>query len=94
VGDYLEMVGGPTESADRDHVFLLKANGSVVTRENAEGGFFSWGRWGLLSTRVDPGDSIVVPEKLVQTRFMKDVKDITQILYQIAVTAGVLIVAF
>jgi len=35
-----------------------------------------------------------VPEKLVQTRFMKDVKDITQILYQIAVTAGVLILAF
>jgi hypothetical protein len=30
----------------------------------------------------------------VQTRFMKDVKDITQILYQIAVTAGVLLVAF
>jgi hypothetical protein len=43
---------------------------------------------------VDPGDSIVVPEKLLQTRFMKDIKDITQILYQIAVTAGVLIVAF
>ena len=36
----------------------------------------------------------MVPEKLVQTRLMKDVKDITQILYQIAVTAGVLIVAF
>jgi len=43
---------------------------------------------------VEPGDSILVPEKLVQTRFMKDVKDITRILYRIAVTAGVLIVAF
>ena len=94
VDDYLKMVGGPTESADRDHVFLLKSNGSVVTRENAEGGFFSTGRQGLLSTRVDPGDSIVVPEKLLETRLMKDVKDITQILYQIAVTAGVLILAF
>jgi protein involved in polysaccharide export with SLBB domain len=94
VGDYLKMVGGPTESADRDHVFLLKANGSVITRENADAGFFAMGRQRLLSTRVDPGDSIVVPEKLVQTRFMKDIKDITQILYQIAVTAGVLIVAF
>ena len=94
VGHYLETVGGPMESADRDHVFLLKANGSVVTRENADGGFFSTGRQSLLSTRVDPGDSIVVPEKLVQVRLMKDVKDITQILYQIAVTAGVLILAF
>jgi polysaccharide export outer membrane protein len=88
---YLKTVGGPTESADRDHVFLLKADGSVVTRENAGGGFFSGG---LMSARVDPGDSIVVPEKLVKTRLMKDFKDITQILYQIAVTAGVLIVAF
>ena len=49
---------------------------------------------GLIRARVEPGDSILVPEKLVQARFMKDVKDITQILYQIAVTAGVLIVAF
>ena len=94
VGYYLKMVGGPTESADRDHIFLLKANGSVVTRENADAGFFSTGREGLLSTRVDPGDSIVVPEKLLETRLMKDVKDITQILYQIAVATGVLILAF
>jgi protein involved in polysaccharide export with SLBB domain len=94
VDDYLKMVGGPTESADKDHVFLLKANGSVVTRDNADGGFFSTGRQGLLSTRVDPGDSIVVPEKLLDRRLMKDTKDITQILFQIAVTTGVLIALF
>ena len=94
VDHYLKLVGGPTESADRDHIFLLKSNGSVVTRENAEGGFFSTGRQGLLSTRVDPGDSIVVPEKLLETRLMKDLKDITQILYQIAVATGVLVLAF
>jgi protein involved in polysaccharide export with SLBB domain len=91
---YLQLVGGPTESADRDHIFLLKADGSVVTRDNAGGGFFSFGQGGLLSSKVEPGDSVLVPEKLVQVRFMKDVKDITQILYQIAVTAGVLILAF
>jgi polysaccharide biosynthesis/export protein len=88
------MVGGPTASADRDHIFLLKSNGSVVTRENADGGFLSTGRQGLFSTRVDPGDSIVVPEKLLETRLMKDVKDITQILYQIAVMSGIVILAF
>ena len=94
VGYYLRLVGGPTENADRDHIFLLKADGSVVTRETADTGFFAFGERGLMSARVEPGDSILVPEKLVQVRFMKDVKDITQILYQIAVTAGVLIVAF
>ncbi|MDO8739480.1 SLBB domain-containing protein, partial [Candidatus Deferrimicrobium sp.] len=94
VGYYLRMVGGPTESADRKHIFLLKADGSVVTRETAGAGFFAFGDRGLMSARVEPGDSILVPEKLVQVRFMKDVKDITQILYQIAVTAGVLLVVF
>lgn len=94
LGYYLRTVGGPTESADRDHIFLLKANGSVVTKDNVDGGFFLFGDRGILSAKVEPGDSIVVPEKLIQTRLMKDVKDITQILYQIAVTAGVLIVAF
>ena len=43
---------------------------------------------------MEPGDSIVVPEKLVRVRMMNDVKDITRILYRIAVTAGVLIVLF
>jgi protein involved in polysaccharide export with SLBB domain len=94
VGYYLRLVGGPTESADPEHIFLLKSDGSVVTRETAGSGFFVFGDRGLMSARVEPGDSILVPEKLIQTRFMKDVKDITQILYQIAVTAGVLIVAF
>ncbi|GAB4232837.1 MAG: hypothetical protein OHK0028_08350 [Deltaproteobacteria bacterium] len=94
VGHYLRVVGGPTESADVDHIFLLKADGSVMTRATSNTGFFAFGDRGLMDARVEPGDSILVPEKLVQTRLMKDVKDITQILYQVAVTAGVLIVAF
>ena len=88
---YLQRVGGPTESADREHIFLVKADGSVVTQENVGGGFLSGG---LMSARVEPGDSIVVPEKLLRPRLMKEIKDFTQILYQIAVTAGVLFVAF
>ena len=94
VGHYLNTVGGPTESADSDHIFMIKADGSVVTKNNTGGGFFAFGSSGLMSAKAEPGDSIVVPEKIVQVRAMKDFKDITQILYQIAVTAGVLIVVF
>ena len=93
LGYYLKTVGGPTESADPDHIFMLKADGSVVTRDNVNGGFSVFGG-GLMSAKVEPGDSIVVPEKLIQTRFMKDLKDVTTILYQLAVTAGVLIILF
>jgi protein involved in polysaccharide export with SLBB domain len=94
LGYYLNTVGGPTKNADRDQIFLIKADGSVVTKENVGGGFFVFGERGLMSARVEPGDSIVVPEKLIQVRLMKDVKDITQILYQIAVATGVLFLAF
>jgi len=94
LGYYLSKVGGPTEDADRKHIFVVKADGSVVTEQTAGQGLWFYGSQDFLDSRMGPGDSIVVPEKLVYTRIMKDVKDITQILYQIAVTAGVLLVAF
>jgi len=93
-GYYLRKVGGPTEDADKKHIFVVKADGSVMTKETAGEGLWFFGGGDFLNTKVEPGDAIVVPEKLVFARFMKDFKDITQILYQIAVTAGVLLVAF
>jgi protein involved in polysaccharide export with SLBB domain len=93
-GYYLRKVGGPTEDADKDHIFIVKADGSVVTRDSAGERLWFFGSGDILETPVEPGDAIVVPEKLIFARVMKDIKDITQILYQIAVTAGVLIVAF
>jgi len=81
---YLERVGGPAEGADTDHIFALKIDGSVVSRDNA-----GWG--GITSAKMEPGDTVMVPDKLMQVRVMKDVKDITQILAQIAVVVGVLI---
>ncbi len=94
VGYYLGKVGGPTADADKDHIFVVRADGSVVTADQAGDSFWLFGDKGLMGAKLGAGDAIVVPEKLVYTRVMKDVKDITQILYQIAVTAGVLIVAF
>ena len=91
VSHYLETVGGPAGNADEDNIFVLKANGSVVSRSNADSGFFSGG---FMSSKVEPGDSIIVPQKLVEARAMKDVKDLIQIMYQIAVSVGVLVVAF
>lgn len=43
---------------------------------------------------LDPGDTIVAPAKVEKIVWLREVKDLTQILYQIAVTAGVFIVAF
>jgi len=94
LGYYLGKVGGPTKDADKTQIFLVRADGSVTSREQLAQKFWLVGEGDLLSALVEAGDSIVVPEKLEYSRVMKDIKDITQIMYQIAVSAGVLLVAF
>ncbi|MBI5344739.1 MAG: hypothetical protein HZB83_05300 [Deltaproteobacteria bacterium] len=77
-----------------------KVDGTAVSKREGGGSWLSWdpedNGWvgGFMSERLDPGDTIVVPEKIEKTAWLREVKDLTQILYQIAVTAGVLIVAF
>ena len=76
---------------------MLKVDGTAVRPESGISSFFwsdSSGGWESGSRHLDPGDTIVVPENLERIAWMRNIKDITQILYQIAVTAGVLIVAF
>ena len=49
---------------------------------------------GFDSIIPDPGDTLIVPKKIEKYPWLRLTKDITQIMYQIAVSAGVLIVAF
>ncbi len=94
---YIDLAGGYTRNADKKSSYILKADGTAV---RPRGGFLSisWNKdsneWEFGSRNLEPGDTIVVPEKLEKIAWMREIKDITQILYQIAVTAGVLIVAF
>ncbi len=94
---YIDLAGGYTKNADPGSVYILKADGVAV---KVRGGFLglSWNsgtfRWEAGSGQVESGDTIVVPEKLERIAWMRNIKDITQILYQIAVSAGVVIVAF
>lgn len=86
VNSYIKLAGGFTKDADKSAVYVLKVDGSAEGKSQ-EG-------WGFMSRKLDAGDTIVVPQELEKTAWMKEIKDVTQILYQIAVTAGVLIVAF
>ncbi|MBW2127575.1 MAG: hypothetical protein JRH08_18470 [Deltaproteobacteria bacterium] len=60
-----------------------------------------WIMGGFESLRLDPGDTIIVPRKVEKYPWLRVTKDITEILYRIAVTlyriavtAGVIIVAY
>jgi protein involved in polysaccharide export with SLBB domain len=57
---YLSQAGGLTPIADKKAVFVIRADGSVLSAKNNGGGFFSGDP---LSATLRPGDSIVVPEK-------------------------------
>lgn len=97
ISDYIKLAGGYTENADKKRLYVLKVDGTAVRPESGIVSFFwsdSSGGWESGGRRLDPGDTIVVPEKLERIAWLREIKDITQILYQIAVTAGVLIVAF
>jgi hypothetical protein len=56
----LSQAGGLTPIADKKAVFVIRADGSVLSAKNNGGGFFSGDP---LSATLRPGDSIVVPEK-------------------------------
>ncbi len=95
--DYVEMSGGYTRYADEDNVYVLKVDGSA---RKLSRGFISWNsresRWevsafGEKVREIEPGDTIVVPERLEHIAWMREIKDVTQILMQMAVTAGVVI---
>ncbi len=99
VGYYLNQVGGITEDANDDQIYVIKANGSVVSRsQGAYFGLASWDgdrkRWslgGFDSMGLDPGDTIIVPKRLVKYPWLPFVKSVTEIMYQIAISAGVLV---
>jgi len=96
---YLSRVGGMTREADTKQVSIIQADGSVISM--AQGSrvrsvqwdkeYNQWSLGGFMSQRLGPGDTVVVPRKIDKTQWMRNTKDITQILFQIAVAAGVVL---
>ena len=79
VTDYLSRAGGPTRHADTGSTYVIRADGSVISRRQS-GSWFSE----FDDEKLTPGDAIIVPEDLERWRFTKALKDWTQILYQFA----------
>jgi protein involved in polysaccharide export with SLBB domain len=77
---YLALAGGPTRGADKNSIFMIRANGSVVSAQ--QGASFWHSSSDFSVAVVQPGDTIFVPEELNKSTFVQDAKDWTQILYQ------------
>lgn len=77
---YMALAGGPTRGADKSSVFMIRANGSVISAQQGSSFWHSGDQ--LAETTVLPGDTLFVPEQLNKSTFVQDAKDWTQILYQ------------
>ena len=79
---YIQLSGGFTSEADRQHVYVVRADGSVVSGSHGSFWFSHSG------TQIRPGDTIVVPinaEKMLPLPFWQAV---TGILYNVAIAAA------
>jgi protein involved in polysaccharide export with SLBB domain len=86
---YLSRAGGTNGAANRKEIFIIRANGSVVGRHS--GGLFDPH---VLSTRLNPGDVVVVPQKLIGgSLFWRNLLATGQLAASIAITSGVAVAA-
>jgi len=80
---YLSRAGGATNLADKKDIFVVRASGLVVNGKS-EG----WWTGRIGATRIQPGDTIVVPEKAVGgSPVWKNIVAVAQIAEAAALTA-------
>lgn len=99
VQDYLQHAGGPTESANVKHIYVIRADGSILTEQ----GLLDSGKNrifpllpiisdddNLMTMPLKPGDTIYVPEKLVYVSGLQYAREITQIMANSAISIATL----
>jgi protein involved in polysaccharide export with SLBB domain len=83
---YLSHAGGTNGTANRKEIFIIQANGTVVGRHSASG----WFAADVLSTRMSPGDVVVVPQKIIGSSLVwRNLLTTAQLASSIAITAGI-----
>ncbi len=95
VAYYLAQTGGMREDADKKHLYLVRADGTVISRAQHRGFRWWWSRgehrWAsgrFAGLPVERGDTLLVPEEPITVGGLSLAKDISQILANIFVSAG------
>ncbi len=85
LNDYIDLSAGFTRRADDGGIYIVKANGSVVTLESN-----LW-RFTGSDSSLDPGDTIVVPINTQYKESLASWREITQIVYQSMVSIAAVV---
>jgi len=88
VEDYILLAGKENPIADRRHAFIIRADGSVYSRQRAKGVWTN----GFDAAQINPGDSIVIPEKPIKPAFIRQFVDYSQLFSSFALGAAALTV--
>ncbi|WP_281875804.1 SLBB domain-containing protein [Geobacter hydrogenophilus] len=99
VAFYLEKAGGPTRNAEKCDIYIVRADGTVLSRQQSSFGI-NWSdsqrRWtfgGFMSTSLEPGDTVIVPQRFERIAWMREIKDMAVTLGNLALAAGVIVAA-
>lgn len=89
--DYIRMAGGYAKGANPERIYILKVDGTAVRVKKNYRASAPWvkefgdeAEWTLL----EPGDAIIVPQKLESYRGLRNTRDYIDIIYKLAVTAA------
>jgi protein involved in polysaccharide export with SLBB domain len=87
--DYIRMAGGYTRDANPDRIYILKAEGTAVRVKRSLQSSAPWVKefgdeadWSL----VEPGDAVIVPQKVASYTDIRRTRDYLDIIYKMAVT--------
>lgn len=82
VKDYLALAGGANQTADASQIYVIRADGT--TESNANANWFSK----VSAAKVNPGDTIVMPEEIPHVSWTQSLKEWTSIFYQFGLGAA------
>jgi protein involved in polysaccharide export with SLBB domain len=85
-GEYLQTAGGPNRNADRRQIFIIRADGSVVSRQYLNHTLWTDDRFSR--EVIYPGDTIVIPEQLNKTTILRGLTDWSAVFSQFALGAA------
>ena len=86
--DYLSLAGRTNRIADKSHAFIIRADGSIFSRQLAKGVLSNH----FDDSRIYPGDAIVIPEKPISPSVTKQMLDYSQILSSFGLAVAALAV--
>jgi polysaccharide export outer membrane protein len=75
---YIESAGGLKEGSDKKHIYIIKASGSIITNKKIK----------VLSSVLEPGDAVVIPQKIRYSNGHKLFVDTVDAIFKIATLLG------